>query len=90
MEAIGLNLLENFPKCSQDLNPIETVRRELRSRLAETQLTTLEDRDVFIARLRAAVAWVNRNRAEFLYKLCNCQAEWASDVLAAKGARTKH
>ncbi len=90
MEAIGLNLLDNFPKCSQDLNPIETVWRELRSRLAETQPTTFEDRDVFFARLRAAVAWVNRNRAEFLHKLCNCQAEWASDVLAANGARTKH
>ena len=90
MNAIGVNLLKNFPKCSQDINPIETVWRELRSRLAETQPASLESRVEFIARLRSAVAWVNRNRSAFLYKLCNCQAEWASDVRAQHGGRTKH
>ena len=37
-------------------------------------------------------AWVNANRAEYLWYLCNAQKEWAQDVWEAKppGARTKH
>ena len=88
----GIVLLENYPKCSQDLNPIETAWRELRARLATTEPEKMEDRDTFIDRLRLAVRWVNKNRARFLQKLCTCQKEWAQDVLDADppGARTKH
>ena len=90
MDGIGIHLLTNYPKCSQDINPIETVWRELRCRLNATQPAAPEGRDEFISRLRTAVAWLNRNRCEYMMHLCNCQAEWARDVLAHQGGRTKH
>ncbi len=90
LDSIGMKLLANFPKCSQDINPIEEAWREVRSRLFDTQPVEREDRDAFIVRLRAAVAWINGNREDFLCRICNCQVEWADDVLAAKGNRTKH
>ena len=90
MNRIGLTLLENFPKCSQDLNPIECVWKVLRDRLSETVPSHLEHRDDFVARLRAAVGWINRHHLYYLRRLCTCQKEWARDVQAACGARTKH
>ena len=93
MKDNGITLLEKYPKCSQDLNPIETVWREVRNRLYVTQPSTHnESRDEFIRRLRQAVAWVNSNRANYLMKLSTCQKEWATDVQEAEppGARTKH
>ena len=45
---------------------------------------------MFIARLRLAVQWVNRNRAGLLQSLSLSQKERAHDVLEAKGARTQH
>jgi transposase len=90
MDSIGVSLLRNYPKCSQDMNPIETAWRELRKRLAKTQPIERESRGAFIVRLRAAVAWVNRNRHAYLKRLCTCQAQWAADLLAQKGARTSH
>ena len=79
-----------YPKCSQDLNPIEVIWRELRARLDVTQPTAMEHRQDFLARLRLVVAWVDKNRAEYLAYLCSCQKEWAIDVQEAKGRRTKH
>ena len=90
MRRVGIRLLENFAKCSQDLNPIEQVWKELRGRLATTQPVEMETRASFIDRLRSAVAWVNRNRADFLWTICNSQKDWTQDVRDAKGARTKH
>ena len=83
-------MLKNFPKCSQDLNPIEVVWRELRERLYTTQPVEMESRDDFIARARNVVSWVNKNRKGYLKYLCSCQKEWAQDVEDAEGARTKH
>ena len=80
----------DFPKCSQDLNPIETAWREVRVRLADTEPKTFEDRATFLIRSRQAVAWVNHNRADYLKKVCTSQKEWAKDVLKARGARTSH
>ena len=90
MKAVGITLLDNFPKCSQDLNPIETAWRELRARLAVTEPTSLEDRSDFVQRLRSAVAWVNRNRKAYLRTLCSSQKAWAADVQDAEGGRTQH
>ena len=90
MRDQGVSLLENFPKCSQDLNPIETAWRELRARVAETEPESREGRADFIARLRNAVAWVNSNRADYLQHLCNSQKDRARDVIAQDGGRTKH
>ena len=80
----------NYPKCSQDLNPIETAWRELRARLYATQPEALETREEFIKRLRAGVAWVNANRAAYLQKLCTDMKERARDVQKQKAGRTKH
>ena len=92
MQDEGITLLTNYPKCSQDLNPIETAWREVRARLFATAPTHMESRDAFTARLRNAVSWVNGNRKSYLYKICNSQKEWAKDVQNAKppGSRTKH
>ena len=86
----GLELLERYPKCSQDLNVIETAWRELRARLADTEPVQIEDREAFVKRLRAAVAWVNRNRRTYLRNRCFAQKERAKDVLLQDGGRTKH
>ena len=90
MQQFGISLLENYPKCSQDLNPTEVVWRELRARLYDTQPTRMEDRDDFIARAHNAMTWVNANRKAYLTYLCSCQKEWAQDVEDQVGARTKH
>ena len=90
MPEQGISLLVNYPKCSQDLNPIETAWREVRARLYDTEPTDREGRDAFISRLKLAVEWVNRNRGGYLKTLCNCQKAWANDVLLAKGSRTTH
>jgi len=87
---VGVELLESYPPCSQDLNVIETAWRELRERLAATEPIRMEDRAVFIKRMRSAVGWVNRNRSDYLGNLCVAQKDRARDVLANKGGRTKH
>ena len=90
IESSGIELLERYPKCSQDLNVIETAWRELRARLYATEPAGLEDRAAFVARLRSAVAWVNRNRQSYLRERCFAQKERAKDVIALNGGRTKH
>ena len=85
-------MLENYPICSQDLNPIENARREIRARLAATEPRHVESRGAFVTRLRAAVSWVNAHRAAYLRQLCNSQKARAAAVLRAKpaGSRTQH
>ena len=85
-------LLENYPKCSQDLSPNEQAWRELKARLAQTQPTKFETRPEFVQRLHHAVAWVNKHRADYFQKICHSQKEWAKDVVEAKppGSRTQH
>ena len=90
IESINVHLLENYPKCSQDLNPIETAWREVRNRLYHTQPNKQETRSAFVLRLRAAVSWTNRNRADFYLHICNNQVQLAKDVLASEGRRTAH
>lgn len=88
MRQIGLKLLERYPKCSQDLNPIETVWRELRSRLDATEPMGIESRDAFVVRVRNAVKWINRNRRALFLELCSDQKERAREVLSRRGSRT--
>ena len=89
MDEQGIAPLD-FPKCSQDLNPIETAWREVRVRLATTEPAAFENRAAFLVRLHQAVAWVNKNRVEYMRKICLSQKAWANDCLRARGARTKH
>ena len=90
MRGCGVDLLTMFPKCSQYINPIEVAGRELRSRVAATEPKKFESRAAFFVRLRRSVAWVNQHRAGYFMHLCSAQKVWARDILAAKGARTKH
>lgn len=89
-KEIGAEPVHQFPKSSQDLNPIEVCWRELRARLYETEPTDIEDREAFISRLRNAVAWCNKNRAELFAKLASSQKAWARDVQEQGGGRTRH
>ena len=89
MKKIGVSLLEQYPKCSQDMNAIEAAWKELRERLYSTQPVGRETRDEFVTRLRAATAWLNRNKFDYLMYLCNRQKEVAHEVVhVRKGART--
>ena len=83
-----IRLLENFPRCPQDLNAIETAWREVRARLDVTLPRGRETRRAFLQRLRRAVEWVNVHQADVLRALCDSQKERAAAVLAAKGGRT--
>ena len=68
MISIGLALLEICPKCSQDLNPIESVWQLLRDKLDETVPTSAEPREAFVPRLRqpapcvASTWWPQQNK----------------------------
>ena len=90
MKDNGVELLESYPKCSQDLNVIETAWRELKQRLAATEPMRMEDRASFVKRMRLAVQWINRNRSDYLRNLCFAQKDRAKDVKEQKGGRTKH
>ena len=89
LKEIGVQVVPDYPKCSQDLNAIENAWKLLRDRLYDTLPTEIEDRDGFIARLRCAVRWVNQNCSEQLWKLSTNQKERARDVLDNEGGRTR-
>ena len=87
----GLELVEGYPRCSQDFNAIENCWNILKERLDETMPKQRETREAFIKRLRVAVAWANRARANQLWYLCTNQKERADACLSSKppGGRTK-
>ena len=87
---VGLELLADYPKCSQDLNPIETAWRGLRRRLSVTEPTSMETRAAFGIRLRHAVVWLNKHRVSHFMELCTLQKERARHVRDVQGARTNH
>ena len=89
MRAVGIQMVIRYPKVSQDLNPVENCWNILRDRLYETQPTGKEARDQFIERLKKAVAWLNRSKAQQLADMCMCQKQRAEGVLAKNGGRTK-
>ena len=88
MKEIGLNLFKRYPKCSQDLNAIETAWRELRARLYASEPAQMETREAFVVRLRNAVVWLNRNRRQLFLELCSDQKARASEVILRDGGRT--
>ena len=91
LKDIGVELVEGYPKCSQDFNAIESAWKLVRDRLDATLPVGLETRHHFVKRLEAAVAWVNRHQAAQLWYLSTNQKERANDCLAMKpkGSRTK-
>ena len=91
LDTVGLELVEDYPRCSQDFNAIENVWAILKDRLGETMPIHLESRGDFVKRLGLAVIWLNRNRADQLRYLSTNQKERANACLAQKppGGRTK-
>ena len=89
LRKIKMTLVEEHPKYSQDLNAVENAWKILRDRLIDTMPTHLEPRVEFVARLRAAVRWININREDELLYLGTNQKERARDVKDLDGARTK-
>ena len=88
LSKLGVQLVDGYPKCSQDLNGIENAWNLVRERLAQTLPTSWESRDAFVSRLRAAIRWVNINCQSQLWKFCSNQKERADEVLLRKGGRT--
>lgn len=89
LAKLGVEVVGDYPKCSQDLNAIENAWNLVRRRLDETMPRALESRCDFLTRLRAAVQWINVNRAEQLSKFCNNQKERADELLFLEGSRTR-
>ena len=91
MRRAGIELVEEYPRVSQDFNAIENAWKELRSRLYSTMPTDLETRAEFVKRLLAAVRWLNLNRQDQLWYLSTNQHERARACLKLKpkGGRTK-
>ena len=87
----GLELVEGYPRKSQDFNAIENAWKIVKERLDQTMPTWRERREEFVTRLRASVAWTNRNRGKELWYLSTNQKERADDCLSTepRGGRTK-
>ena len=85
-----LQLVEPYPRVSQDFNAIENAWGILKKRLSYTMPTNLEGRDDFIKRLKVAVKWMNEQKSEQLWKLSTNQKKRAGDCLAMTppGGRT--
>ena len=91
LSKTNLQLVDPYPRVSQDFNAIENAWAILRERLDETAPPALEGRDAFVTRLTAAVKWVNQHRKDQLWHLSTNQKERAEACLSQKppGGRTK-
>jgi len=89
LREAGIELSRKHPKHSADLNAIENVWALLRMRLSETLPATTEDRHAFVARLRAAVAWLNQNRRRAMLALGSNMKVRARAVEDNSGHRTE-
>ena len=85
MLAISLEVYEQHPPHSPDLNAIENAWYHLRERLNSTQPDCCEDRGAFVRRLRAVVAWVSVHKRATLRYLCRNHKERAADVALQEG-----
>ena len=88
---LGVELVEGYPRCSQDFNAIENVWKLLRDRLHATLPAGLEPRNAFVARLQRAVTWINRHMQSSMWHFARNQKERCRDCLQAtpQGGRTK-
>ena len=88
---LGIELVDNYPRCSQDFNAIENVWKLLRDRLHATLPAGLEAREAFIDRLNKAVTWLNRNKRNQIWHYARNQKERCRECLELKppGGRTR-
>jgi hypothetical protein len=91
LEKLGVELVEGYSKCSQDFNAIENCWKILRDRLNDTMPRGLETRANFCNRLKKAVGWMNRVKAQQMWYLSTNQKERCRDCLSQvpAGGRTK-
>ena len=91
LKRIGVELVEGYPRSSQDFNAIENCWDLLRDRLFATMPKRLENRGEFTARVHQAVQWINRTKKPRLEYLSSNQKERCRDCLATEppGNRTK-
>ena len=91
IEDAGLELIELYPKKSQDFNAIENVWKMLREEVWKTLPLGVERRDAFITRLHTCVDYINKHRRKELVKFSRNQKERARACLDAKppGSRTE-
>ena len=85
----GCDQIDEYPKCSPDLNAIEGWWRKLKLYLEEHEPTERESRDAFLKRLRRAVHFLNSRCRAQGRRLCRNQKERAKDVIKLNGARTR-
>ena len=85
--ANGLTPLGIFPRSSQDLNAIENVWALLRTKLEDEAPDTTESREDFIARLRAAVRYLNTTKKASLLRLSRDMRDRAQMLLDNDGGR---
>lgn len=88
---LGIELVDGYPRCSQDFNAIENVWKLLRDRLHSTLPAGLENRAAFIDRLKAAVVWLNRHKKASLWHFARNQKERCRECLQLQpqGGRTR-
>lgn len=87
-ERIGVELVEGYPRSSQDFNAIENAWDLLRRRLDTTLPRAGEDRDSFVDRLCEAVRFVNKFRKKRLEELSRNQKVRCQECEDLDGART--
>ena len=90
-KVLGIELVEGYPRCSQDFNAIENCWALLRERLFATLPLGLEPREFFVVRLHEAVTWINRHKRSSLWEFSRNQKKRCRACLDSKppGGRTK-
>lgn len=85
---VGVELVADYPRSSQDFNAIENAWDLLRRRLDTTLPRALEDRHSFVARLLEAVRFVNKYRKARLEELSRNQKVRCQECEDLDGGRT--
>ena len=91
LEKLGVELVEGYPKCSQDFSAIENCWKILEERLSDTMPRGLETRAHLVDRLKKAVGRMNRVKAQQMWYLATNQKHRCEDGLSQvpPGGRTK-
>ena len=87
-KRVGVELVADYLRSSQDFNAIENAWDLLRRRLDTTLPRALEDRDSFVARLWEAVRFVNKYRKARLEELSRNQKVRCQECEDLDGGRT--
>ena len=71
------------------MNAIEGWWKLLRQRLEVTEPEEFEGRAAFLVRLGRAATWLNSNRWAQVLQLCTNQKQFALEVIALSGAKSR-